>query len=201
MAGIILLGLLTAMPAMAQKKSKAEVKISEIKADAVKTPDFKASEESTKDHWGRFRVKFDLKSAGTADGWLSEMDIVWKVLAIDNAKKAKIFTLTVSYQDVKEESGQYACIYLKPNFIKRYMSATGTSSRFNAGDFSVYCEFQVNGQRVGAFEKTVAKHAALGKWYTKDGDKERSERYLIPRFRSPFSVIDYDFYINEKVSD
>ena len=71
---MLILSVFLALPCHAQKKTKAEVKISKIGCEPVKTPRFKDSTESEKDYWGRFYVKFDLQSSGGKDDFTITVD-------------------------------------------------------------------------------------------------------------------------------
>ncbi|MBP5641020.1 MAG: hypothetical protein J6X55_16185 [Victivallales bacterium] len=198
LAAVMFLSLMLALPCQAQKKSKAEIKISKIGCDAVKTPRFKDSEESEKYHWGRFYVKFDVTSTGTKDDWLDSLDIVWKIVCTDQTtKRPKLYSITVPYEDIEKGSGHNACIYLKPKFLRRFTN----SKRFNAGDFSLYVELQIDGQKITSEIDTKPAHKALGRWDKEDADRGRSERYLIPKSKTPFASLDYDYWETEKPTE
>ena len=195
---LLLAALMTPAPAIAQRRPRAEINITSLKGESVRSPDFKASKDSPKDFWGQFVVKFDLKSAGNKDGWLDQLEVVWKVLATDREGKARLLALETVYEDIEEGTARKACIYLKPKFMRRFM---GSGGRFSPGSYSIYCEMRIDGQRVASYDSTIAKHKPFGRWYTKDSDRERGQRYLIPKNRSPFAVIDYDSYECEKAAE
>ncbi len=192
---MLILSVLLALPCHAQKKSKAEIKISKIGCEAVKTPRFKDSTESEKDFWGRFYVKFDLVNPGGKDDWLDSVDITWKIVCTDKTtNRPKLYSLTVTYEDIEKGTGHNACIFLKPKFLRRFTN----SKRFSPGDFSIYVEFQIDGQKLASEIETKPAHKALKNWQKEEADRGRSERYLIPKSKSPFASLDYDYWENEK---
>lgn len=191
LCSLILAVLLTPVQLQAQKRSRADIAITQLKSESVRSPDFKASKDSPKDFWGQFTVRFDVKDTGTKDDWLDELEIVWKVLVTDQDGKAKLMSLETVYEDIEKGSNRKACIYLKPKFMRRFMKSGG---RFTPGSYSIYCEFRIDGQRVASYDSTIARHKSFGNWFRKDSDRERGQRYLIPKHRSPFAVIDYDSY-------
>ena len=152
---LLLAALMTPATAIAQRRPRAEINITSLKGESVRSPDFKASKDSPKDFWGQFVVKFDLKSAGNKDGWLDQLEVVWKVLATDREGKARLLSLETVYEDIEEGTARKACIYLKPKFMRRFM---GSGGRFSPGSYSIYCEMRIDGQRVASYDSTIAKH-------------------------------------------
>lgn len=196
-ACMIFLLLCACVPLLGQKRSRADIKITSLKVEAVKTPDFKASKDTPKDHWARFVVKYDVKRAGTRDKWIDEMDIVWKILVTDANGKAQLFSKVVTYEDIEEGADHKACVYLKPKFLRRFMD----TSRVSTAAFSVYAEIQIDGQKIDSFIEGKPRHSSVGKWYREEGSRERSDRYLMSRSQTPFGVLDYDSYETEKASE
>jgi len=187
-----------ALPCRAQKKTKAEIKITKIGCEPVKTPRFKDSTESEKDYWGRFYVKFELQASGGRDDWLDSVDIVWKIVCTDKTtNRPKLYSITVTYEDIEKGGGHNACIFLKPKFLKRFTN----SKRFVPGDFSIYVEFQVDGQKIASEIDTKPSHKNIKNWHKEEADRGRSERYLIPKSKSPFASLDYDYWENEKAAE
>ena len=198
LASMLIFSMLLALPCHAQKKTKAEIKISKIGCEAVKTPRFKDSTESEKDYWGRFYVKFDLLNSGAKEDWLDSVDITWKIVCTDKiTNRPKLYSMTVTYEDIEKGTGHNACIFLKPKFLRRFTN----SKRFSPGDFSIYVEFQIDGQKIASESETKPAHKALKNWQKEEADRGRSERYLIPKSKSPFASLDYDYWENEKANE
>lgn len=181
----------------AQRRTQVEADIREVKFQAVKTPDFKDNKQPTTDYWCRITALFDIKKidAGNAK-FIDSMDIVWKIVLDDDKGKPMILSQTVTYEDIEKSNGHRACIFIPPKFFKHYQK----TNRVPTTGYSWYVELKVNGEKIAFKEET--KHKLPDKWYNKtDGNASRSGRYLIPKSKTPFAALDYDYYEVEKAGE
>jgi hypothetical protein len=192
---LAVLCLLIAPAAMAQR-SRTDVKITSLKFDNERTPSFKDSNrgsQGSRDMWCRIDLAFDTK--GASGGWIDEIEIFWLVLAeSDQYSKPLVMTQSVFYTDV-EDGKHSACIYLKPKFFKRYLG----SSRVDTRKLSVYAEIRIAGQRVAREERKTNRMP--DGWYNKAEAAGRIlSSELLPKSRTPFAALDYDYYEHEKAN-
>lgn len=181
--------------AMAQR-SRVDTKITSLKFESERTPSFKDSNrgsQGSRETWCRIDLAFDTK--GARNGWLDEVEVFWMILAeSDVSSKPLVMTQSVFYTDV-EDGKHAACIYLKPKFFKRYIG----SSRIDSRKLSVYVEIRVDGQRVAREE--IKSNRIPNGWYNKAEAAGRIiQSELLPKSKTPFAPLDYDYYEHEKVS-
>ncbi len=187
---------LAAAPLAMAQRSRVDVKVTSLKFETERTPSFKDSSrgsQGARDMWCRVDLAYDTK--GARNGWLDEVEVFWMVLAeSDVSSKPLVMTQSVFYTDV-EDGKHIACIYLKPRFFKRYIG----SSRIDSRKLSVYVEIRVDGQRVAREE--IKTNRVPDGWYNKAEAAGRIlQNELLPKSKTPFAPLDYDFYEHEKVS-
>lgn len=182
--------LFSAFPVSAQKQSSS-LKIRSIKLRDVVTPVFKDSQEGSRgarNRWCRFDVEYDIKGK---DIWLSEVEVRWVVMVeADGSRKPIGMTQTILYSNVNDGK-HFVCAYIRPKFFERYMK----SKRIEPNRISVYVEIWVEGQRIDRFD---LKSSRIGdRWYTKTDAMRMLTDELLPKSKTPFAALDYDFYDNE----
>lgn len=187
---------LVAAPLAMAQRSRVDVKITSLKFESERTPSFKDSSrgnQGARDMWCRIDLTFDTK--GARNGWLDEVEVFWMVLAeSDVSSKPLVMTQSVFYTDV-QDGKHAACVYLKPKFFRRYIG----SSRIDSRKLSVYAEIRIDGQRVAREE--VKSNRVPDGWYNKAEAAGRIlQSELLPKSRTPFAALDYDYYEHEKVS-
>lgn len=192
-----MLSLCFSLQLFAQKKTRVEADIREVKFQSVKTPDFKDNKQPTTDHWCRATVLYDIKkNDNTNSKYIDTMEIVWKIILDDEKGKPMMLSQTVTYEDIESSKGHRACIFIPPKYFKHHCN----SKQVPTTGYTWYVELQVNGETIAT--KSELKHKLPEKWYKmSDGNVTRSGRYLIPKSKTPFAALDYDYYEVEKVSD
>lgn len=192
---LVMICLVAAPLAMAQR-SRVDVKITSLKFETERTPSFKDSSrgnQGSREMWCRIDLAFDTK--GARNGWADEVEVFWMVMAESEvSSKPLVMTQSVFYTDVQD--GKHAvCVYLKPKFFKRHIG----SSRVDSRKLSVYAEIRIDGQRVA--RQDVKSSRAPDGWYSKAEASGRIiQSELLPKSRTPFAPLDYDYYEHEKVS-
>lgn len=181
------------MPVMAQK-SRSDAKIANIKIKDVVTPTYRESQEGSKgarNRWCKLEVEYDTKGRNE---WINELEVRWTVMIeADNLRQYAGLMQTVTYTDVADGK-HFACVYIKPKFFERYMR----SKRIEPNKISTYVEIWVDGQRVAREEKR--SNRAPKEWFTKTDQMKTFANELLPKSKTPFAPLDYDYYEHEKVN-
>ena len=186
-----------ALPPLAvAQSSRVNVKITSLKFESERTPSFKDStrgNRGARNTWCRIDLNFDTN--GARNGWEDEIEVFWLVLAeSDVSSKPLVMSQSVFYTDV-EDGKHAACIYLKPKFFQRYLD----SSRIDTRKLSVYVEIRAGGQRKAREE--IKSNRLPDGWYNKAEAAGNILKFeLLPKSKTPFAPVDYDYYEHEKVS-
>lgn len=169
---------------------RLDARITQFQVKLERTPKYADSKESSKRNWARFTVRYDI----TGVSWVNELEIKWTVLTLDESKKPIVLQQSVIYEDVEEGRNHFGCVYLKPSFSKRYQG----KASLDTTSYSVYIELLVNGTRVASHEDK--KHGSLPRnWYRQADNARTLPGQLLPKSKTPFAPLDYDFYEHEKI--
>lgn len=185
---LVLLVLLVVSDAAFAQKVVATVK--DVKIGTVKTPDFKDSREPNKNYWCRFVANFDIAGAK----WLNEIEVRWTVAVGNSDGKLMVMRETVSFEDVEEGRNHRVCAFLKPSFPRKYQNR----SQFDANSMAVCVEILYGGKRIGFGEKRNLK--LPDNWVDKSQNGPSVKGQLLPKSKTPFAPMDYDFYEHEKIN-
>ncbi|MBR0460114.1 MAG: hypothetical protein IJJ26_12830 [Victivallales bacterium] len=185
--------LFAAPAALAQKKVTA--KIASLKITDQKTPLFNAAKEGSKgskDHWGKIELKFSTSSKGD---WVDEIQVRWLVLVYPDTSKTPIgLSINTTYVDINEGNHTVA-VYIRPKFFERYFK----SGRLVKTAVAAYAEIVYGGQRLDNAEQKCAQ--APKDWFKMADQMKQVKGALLPRSKTPFAVIDYDYYEDEKLDN
>ena len=178
------------MPLFAQ--GKVDGKISKIDLRDQKTPVFSESQQGSKgggNRWCRIDVEFETKGRS----WISEVEARWIVMVnTDALSKPASMSLNVTYTDVKEGK-RNICAYISPKFFERYMRG----GRIDSSRINVYVEIYANGQRIARNEYKGNRKVA-DNWYKMTDSMQSVSNALMPKYKTPFAFLDYDYYECEK---
>lgn len=171
------------------RAARAKIKISDLKQNWVRTPQFRDtsnSAASSENQWLQFEVKYD--SSGGRNGWIDTVTIDWVVLMKPVSGKPMLMKRRVVYSDI-EEGTHHAVVYLRPRFLQRYTGRKTPEKK----RFAVYVAIRANGERM---DRKVDTRMRLPKdWYRRgEPDVRVVENELLPRTKTPFAPMDYDFY-------
>ena len=180
---------MVAIPA-AHAQNKVAATIKEVKIGTVKTPDYKDSREPNKNYWCRFIVNFSTTGAK----WLNEIDVKWTVAALNADNKLVVMRETMTYEDIEDGRNHRVCAFLKPTFPRKYQNR----SQFDT-NFAVFVEILYGGRRIGAYEDKRLK-VLPDKWYEKVQNGVSLKGQLLPKSKTPFAPMDYDFFEHEKIN-
>ena len=183
----LLFVMLTTQTAQAQK---ASVTVKDIKVGTVKTPDFKDSRESNKNYWCRLVATFDI--AGSK--WFNEIEVKWTVAAFNADGKLLVMRESVTYEDVEEGRNHRVCAFLKPSFPRKYQNR----SQFDTNNMAICVEILSGGKRLGFGEKRNIKLPDNWVNQTQSGPSVKGQ--LLPKSKTPFAPMDYDFFEHEKIN-
>jgi hypothetical protein len=184
----LLFVMLAAQTAQAQKMAAA---IKDVKIGTVKTPDYKDSKEPNKNYWCRVLVNFSTSGAK----WINELDVKWTIATFNADGKLVVMRETVTYEDIEESRIHRACVYIKPTFPRKYQNR----SQFDTSSIAVFVELVYGGKRIAAYEN--GKVGKLpDKWYEKVQNGPTLKGQLLPKSKTPFAPMDYDFFEHEKVN-
>lgn len=186
----VLLMVCACMPLFAQ--GKVDGKINRIELRDQKTPVFSDGQHGSRgggSRWCRIDVEFETKGRS----WLNEVEARWLVmLNTDSLSKPASLSLNMTYTDVKEGKC-YLCAYISPKFFDRYMRG----GRIDPSRINVYVELYANGQRI-ARNDYRGNRKIPDNWYKMTDSMQSLSDYLLPKYKTPFASLDYDYYEYEK---
>ena len=192
---LVLAMLFSVLPLYAQKGGSAEIKIKKIDFKDQVTPQFKDSlhgSQGAKERWFRVDVEFDSKSKR---GWIGELEVRWLVaIQADNVTKVAGLTQSITYLDVEDDRSHKVCAYVSPKFFRRYFK----SKRIENNKISVYVEFYVDGVRVAREQKAATSMPS--DWYNKLDKFQSFPNTLLPKSKTPFAALDFDYFEFEKTN-
>ncbi len=192
---VILAVVFFALPVYAQRGGGGtEIKIKKIDLKDQVTPQFKDSlrgSQGAKERWFRVDVEFDSKSKKE---WIGELEVRWLVAIQTDTGKVAGLTQAITYLDVEDGRGHNLCAYVSPKFFRRYFR----SKRIESGKISVYVEFYVDGVRVAREEKR--SNSMPNNWYNSLDKMQSFPNALLPKSKTPFAAMDFDYYEFEKTN-
>lgn len=170
---------------------KMAVTIKDVKIGTVKTPDYKDSKEPNKNYWCRLLVNFNTSGAK----WINELDVRWTVATFNADGKLVVMRETVTYEDIEDGRAHRACVYIKPSFPRKYQNR----SQFDGNSMAVFVEILYGGKRLAVYEDKRSGKLP-DKWYEKVQNGPTLKGQLLPKSKTPFAPMDYDFFEHEKIN-
>ena len=165
------------------------VDIRELKIAIEKTPKTKGSRNGSS---GSGAEWIALKAQVYVSGqkWLDEFEARWNVL-VDCGSKKKPILLPLNTKFVHLEKGKnYISAFVHPTFFKKYLDTESV----NTSKISATLDVAVNGKVVAR----KSKGSKAGLIATPAKCKVESN-VLLPRSKTPFADVDFDYYATEKV--
>ena len=193
-AVLVLAMFISVLPLYAQKDGGTEIKIKKIDFKDQVTPQFKDSlhgSQGAKERWFRVDVEFDSKSKRE---WIGELEVRWLVAIETDTGKIAGLTQSITYLDVEDGRSHNICAFVSPKFFRRYLR----SKRIESGRISTYVEFYVDGVRVAREEKHSNKMP--NNWYNSLDKMQAFPNTLLPKSKTPFAPMDFDYYEFEKTN-
>ena len=193
-AVLVLAMFISVLPLYAQKGGGTEIKIKKIDFKDQVTPQFKDSlhgSQGAKERWFRVDVEFDSKSKRE---WIGELEVRWLVAIETDTGKIAGLTQSITYLDVEDGRSHNICAFVSPKFFRRYLR----SKRIESGRISTYVEFYVDGVRVAREEKHSNKMP--NNWYNSLDKMQAFPNTLLPKSKTPFAPMDFDYYEFEKTN-
>ena len=165
------------------------VDIRELKIAIEKTPKTKGSRNGSS---GSGAEWIALKAQVYVSGqkWLDEIEARWNVL-VDCGSKKKPILLPLNTKFVHLEKGKnYISAFVQPIFFKKYLDTESV----NTSKISATLDVAVNGKVVA--RKSKGSKAGL---IATPAKCKVDSNGLLPRSKTPFADVDFDYYANEKV--
>jgi len=168
-----------------------------IKLDVERTPQFQDSRYGSSgsgDSWLAVRVEFEL--TGDKDEWLDEAEMNYKLLIPRKNDRLVLLEQTIKVIDLKCGTKLNSVVYVRPTFIEKICGST----RPDLGKTSAYVDFRANGQLLHVDPITV-DGAGMPRGWFKLKELSKVKKYMSdisPRSKTPFGVLDYDYYVSEK---
>ncbi len=172
-------------------QSKVDGRITKIEFREQKTPVYSEGQQGGRGGGGRWcRIDVEFETKGRS--WLSEVEARWLVVVNTDTSKPASMTLNVTYTDVKEGK-RNICAYIPAKFFERYLK----SERPDGSRINGYVELYANGQRIARNERRGNRKLA-DDWYKATGGTQAFPNSLLPKYKTPFAFLDYDYYESEK---
>ncbi len=165
------------------------VDIRKLEIDVEKTPKTKGSRNGSSGSGARWLVvKAQVNISGQE--WLDEFEARWNVL-VDCGSKKKPILLPLNTKFVHLEKGKnYISAFVHPTFFKKYLDTESV----NTSKISATLDIAVNG-KVMARKSKGSKTGLI----SSPAKCKVDSNGLMPRSKTPFADVDFDYYANEKI--
>ena len=188
-AGILLPGTINAAPSL-------KGKVNHVSVESVDSPGFNPGTHAPSTSTPNWCViEADYSFEGDKNGWSDNVELRWTVAVNAGSNKVYLLTRNVRYRDIDLSRRHYVSILIPPVFFERYASRRLETSRI-----SVYVELYVSGKRIAGKERR-GNGVPSGEWWADTSKMKRMDGRLLPRYMTPFSVVDahyYDTEVNDK---
>lgn len=167
---------------------KLDLSIKKLSIKTEETPSFKSSKKGSKgasDDW--LVVEAEIEMEGQK--WLDEIEARWSVLIFtDSSEKPHLLEQSTRFVNIEKGKNRISA-FVNPTFFRRYMK----SEKVKTSRISAKVEILVNG-KVEA-RKTTGKNTD---YMSKKNKCIPEGNSLLPRSKTPFAQIDFDYYATEK---
>ncbi|MDD3953834.1 MAG: hypothetical protein PHY82_07960 [Lentisphaeria bacterium] len=183
--------------AYGQRRSRFSVKEGgslKLKLETMRAPEFKDSKQGIAGcaHWGVVSLDFELDN--DKDEWVDELEVYCLILAQQKGGTAVALEQSFRYMDVCGGDKNHVLLFITPTFFRRYLD---NSKRPDTSKLSAYVELRVGGSPI---HKSPIFNTAAGlpkDWYQQAGRIKRIANALLPKSRTPFASVDFDYYLYE----
>ena len=170
-------------------KKNMGVDIRELKITIEKTPKTKGSRNGSSGSGAKW-IALKAQVYVSGQDWLDEVEARWNVL-VDCGSKKKPILLPLSTKFVHLEKGKnYISAFVHPTFFKKYLDTESV----NTSKISATLDIAVNGKVMA--RKSKGSKTGLIATPTKC---KVDNNGLMPRSKTPFADVDFDYYANEKI--
>jgi hypothetical protein len=165
-----------------------------LKLETMRAPEFKDSKQGIAGcaHWGVVSLDFELDN--DKDEWVDELEVYCLILAQQKGGTAVALEQSFRYMDVCGGDKNHVLLFITPTFFRRYLD---NSKRPDTSKLSAYVELRVGGSPI---HKSPIFNTAAGlpkDWYQQAGRIKRIANALLPKSRTPFASVDFDYYLYE----
>jgi hypothetical protein len=165
-----------------------------LKLETMRAPDFKDSKQGIggRANWGVVSLEFELDNR--KDEWVDELEVYCLVLAQQKGGTAVALEQSFRYMDVCGGDKNRVLLFITPSFFNRYLDA---GKRPDMSKLSAYIEIRVDGT---AIHRNPIFNTATGlpkDWYQQIGRIKRVNHALLPKSKTPFASLDFDYYLYE----
>jgi hypothetical protein len=163
--------------------------VKDLKVESVRSPDFKDSRNqrssSKVSDWLRITVEYDVSVRGGE--WLDKMALEWSVALERKKGKPILLHKVVPYRDI-EEGTNYAVVYVRPGFIRRYCQVQSLSKT----EVLVFLMLKTAGS--SPVFHYYPKRPSSRWWELTSPQVKVVDGELLNRLETPFAAMDYDYY-------
>ena len=189
LTGILLPGVISAAPVL-------KGKINHVTVESIGSPGFNPGSHAVSTSTPNWcMIEADYSFEGDKNGWSDNVELRWIVAVSTASNKLYLLTRNVNYRDIDLSRRHNVSIFIPPVFFERY-----ANRRLDTSRVSVYVELYVSGKRISGKDRR-GNGAPSGEWWADTSKMKRMDGRLLPRYMTPFSVVDthyYDTEINDK---
>lgn len=196
---LLLLGaaILAPAPAMAQRRTRpAGVKsLPKIKLESERSPDFKDAKKGNAAlaYWGVISLEQLELDLGKFE-FVDELEVYVLALLDRKPRSAQVFEQSFLFKDVEGGTKHNAKFYLPPTFFRKHLEST----RVDVNKVSVYVELRIDKKPIHR-EVIVNTQTGMPKdWFQQLRGATPVKDEILPKSKTPFASLDYDFYMYEK---
>ncbi len=182
------------LPGEALAANYKNAKIARVGVTSMSAPTLNSSKHAapTASNWCMIDVEYNLD--GERGSWTDDVEIRWFVaIKSDNGNKLITLTRNVKYCDIETSKKHVAAIMIRPAFFERYTAY----KRADASKVSAYAEVYVGGKLVARKERKSTTITVDNWWTNMEKPSKRMENALLPRYLTPFAVVDTHYYDTE----
>jgi len=183
--------------AYGQRRSRFSIKEGgglKLNLETMRAPEFKDSKQGISGCGYCGVISLDFELDNKKDEWVDELEVYCLVVAQKKGGTAVALEQSFRYMDVSGGEKNRVQLFITPTFFRRYLD---NSKRPDMSKLSAYVELRVGGSPI---HKNPIINTAPGlpkDWYQQVGRIKRIANALLPKSRTPFASVDFDYYLYE----
>lgn len=191
-------GILAPTTVLAQQRRTRPVTVKslpKIKLESERSPDFKDSKKGNAAlaYWGVIsleQLELDLNKFE----FLEELEVYILVLLDRKPRTALVFEQSFLFKDVEGNLKHNAKFYFSPVFFRKHLEST----RVDTNKMSVYMELRVDKKPIHR-EVIASTQTGMPKdWFQQLRGATPIKDEILPKSKTPFASLDFDYYMYEK---
>ncbi len=137
--------------------------------------------------WLRIMVEYDV--SGNRDEWVDELVLDWSVAITPGNDRPLLMRTRVEYTDIRAGEDHWAAVYVRPAILLRYYGDDTVTDN----DILVYIQVSINGRPAGTLRYNDAD-APDNWWQAREPQVTLRPDELLPRSKTPYAVLNADFF-------